>query len=92
MTKLAELVDDIQIAIEDEDDAFSEVASSAAQAGMLLLMAKKRVPKDKWGAWLKKNFNLTPKAARERYVTWFTDMPPEEQSEWNKGHEETRAS
>jgi hypothetical protein len=76
------LVDEIKSSIDDEEYAFEDVAGAATRAGMFLLKAKKRVPKDKWRAWLKKNFNLTPKAARERYIKWFTDMTPEDQARW----------
>jgi hypothetical protein len=80
---MSELTDDIQCAIEDANYAFENAASASTQAGMLLLKAQKRVRKDRWPAWLKKNFNLSPKKARE-YIGWFTDMPPEERARWKE--------
>ena len=77
----SELISEIQSALEEEQAAFQDLFSASTRAGMFLIAAQKRIPKDKWKAWLKKNLDLTPKRARE-CIKDFTDMSPEDQEEW----------
>jgi hypothetical protein len=87
---MSEWADDIKYAIDEEEDAWQELAIQAVHVGMLLHLAKKRVRKDRWGAWLKKNLSLSQKQAREK-ISWFTDIPEEDQTSWIADHKEQQA-